>query len=216
MNQDVLSKVRSALGRGAPLTAVPAPPQIDESITRLVAATDDLLTMFIRLCEENKMHVQRSSATDLATNLTQFLKQAGIKRAALSSGGLLERLSLAVALRLAGIDAQTWDQLSLDQVYDFDCGITNVDYAVAETGSLVVRASAGNGRALSLVPALHVAVVEKSKILADLIDLFAALDRDGSGSAVSIISGPSKTSDIEMNLVVGVHGPIQVQVFLVD
>jgi len=99
-------------------------------------------------------------------------------------------------------------------LYDFDAGVTDVYAAVAETGSLVVRASAGHGRALSLVPPVHVAIVEPKNLLADLVDLFQKMNADSVASSVSIISGPSKTSDIEMNLVIGVHGPVVVKVFV--
>jgi L-lactate dehydrogenase complex protein LldG len=213
MTEEVMQNVRRALNRTGP---VPAPPVIDESITRLVGAGADLAETFVRMCEENKMHVDRVAANDLTARLLDLLKSKNIQRIALSAGGIVEQLALATALRQSGLDAKSWTDMTLDNVYDVDCGITDVDYAVAETGTLAVRASAGHGRALSLVPALHIAVVKESQIVPDLIDLFAALNRDGLGSAVTLITGPSKTSDIEMNLVVGVHGPMEVRVFLVQ
>jgi L-lactate dehydrogenase complex protein LldG len=215
MIDEVMENVRKALGHPGKTVAPPAPPVIDESFTRLVGAGDDLAGTFVRMCEENKMHVESVTAGELPSRLSEFLKSQNVKSAALSAGGVVERLGLAGSLRQAGLDARSWKDMTLDGVYDVDCGVTDVDYAVAETGTLAIRASAGHGRALSLVPALHVAVVEQSQILPDLIDLFAALGRDGMGSAVTLITGPSKTSDIEMNLVVGVHGPMQVRVFLV-
>ena len=213
---DVMSKVRAAVGGKLSPATPPAPPQIDDGVARLVQAGGDLTDHFARLCEENKMHVQRATAADLAGQVAAFLKSAQVRRVAIAAGGVLERLNIAAALRSAGLEVATWDQMTLDELYDFDCGITDVDYAVAETGSLVVRASVQRGRALSLVPRIHVAIVQASQIVPDLIDLFRKLGEDGTGSAVSLITGPSKTSDIEMNLVVGVHGPMKVQVFLVE
>jgi L-lactate dehydrogenase complex protein LldG len=215
MSDDVLDKVRRALGRTAPLTQPPVPPPIDESITRLAIATGTLAQQFARMCEENKMHVTLTSPDELPEKLADFLRNEKVRRVALAGGGILEKLNLAASLRQAGFDAQLWRHLTLDDLYDFDCGVTNVDFAVAETGTLVVRASPAHGRALSLVPPIHVAVVEQANLLQDLVDLFQSLTSQGLGSAVSLITGPSKTSDIEMNLVVGVHGPMKVQVFLV-
>ena len=75
---------------------------------------------------------------------------------------------------------------------------------------------AEHGRLLSLVPFVHVAVVEPKVFVPDLIDLFDALAKDGVGSGVTMISGPSKTADIEMNVVTGVHGPNVVRVFVLQ
>src|SRR5437868_5651748 len=73
----------------------------------------------------------------------------------------------------AGIEAHTWDEITLDELYNkFDCGITDVTYAVAETGTLVIRPTAQHGRGLTLVPMYHIAIVEPRQILPDLLDLF--------------------------------------------
>ena len=96
------------------------------------------------------------------------------------------------------------------------CGVTDVDYAVAETGTVVIRHRPEHGRLLSLVPFVHVAIVEPKCMVPDLIDLFAVLKRDGTGSGVPLISGPSKTADIEMNTVIGVHGPNIVKAFVLN
>ena len=119
---------------------------------------------------------------------------------------------MPAALRGAGLEVRTWDRMTLDELYDFDAGVTDVYAAVAETGSLVIKHSPEHGRALSLVPAVHVAIVEPKNLVADLVDLFEKLGRDGGGA--TIITGPSKTADIEMDLVVGVHGPGKVEIFL--
>jgi L-lactate dehydrogenase complex protein LldG len=216
MSEDVMDRVRKALGRTGPTTAPPPPPVIDPAITRRVKETDDLTEVFTKMCQKNKMGLDRTTTAELPARLSDFLRQQGVRRVALSNGGLIERIGLQSSLRREGFEAVSWSEMTLDQLYDFDCGVTDVDRAVAETGSLVVRASKGHGRALSLVPALHVAVVERSSILPDLMDLFAWLGREPAGRATTLITGPSKTSDIEMNLVVGVHGPVRLQVFLID
>ena len=100
-----------------------------------------------------------------------------------------------------------------------DLGLTGADFAVAETGSVVLRAGPGVSRIVSLAPPVHVAVVERGTVLAGLDELFALLGRGAGGeewaSYVNIISGPSRSADIEYTLVTGVHGPGEVHLVLV-
>ncbi|MBA2708157.1 MAG: lactate utilization protein, partial [Gemmatimonadaceae bacterium] len=152
----------------------------------------------------------------LVVQIIAFLRETGCVKIAVSVSALMERLGIAPALEAAGFQTKTWDQMTLDEVYDgYDCAVTDVSYAVAETGSLVVQPSAGQGRGLSLVPMVHVAIVEPRNLVADLVDLMEKLTTDGkSRSNVIMITGPSKTADIEMNVVTGVHGPNVVKVFV--
>ncbi|HEV2296725.1 MAG TPA: LUD domain-containing protein [Tepidisphaeraceae bacterium] len=211
----VIEKVRRALGRTQPLPTPPVPPAIDESITRLARPDIDLAQLFMQRAGDLKMLVERVSADDVVGRITTFLRETDCRKVALPVSKLFEELDLIEALRIAGIEATRWDRMTLDQLYDgYDCGITDVTYAVAETGSLVIKTSAGHGRGLSLVPMFHVAVIEPNQIVPDLVDLFKRLAREGAGNHVMLISGPSKTADIEMNVVTGVHGPNVVKAFV--
>ncbi len=213
----VIEKVRRALGRSEPLAASPVPPRIDESITRLVRADDvGLPELFMKRAGDLKMLVEMVSLDDLVERITAFLHENRCRKVALPVSRLFEGLGLIDALRIAGVEATRWDQMTLDQLYDgYDCGITDVTYAVAETGSLVIKTSADHGRGLSLVPMFHIAVIEPKQLAADLVDLFTQLAKEGAGSNVLLISGPSKTADIEMNVVTGVHGPNVVKAFVI-
>jgi L-lactate dehydrogenase complex protein LldG len=210
----VLAKVSAALGRHH-LPDRPTPPTIDEPITRLVHSDIGLAELFTQTAASNKIQVIPISPAQLGNELAAFLKERGCRRVALASSALIERLNVARALELAGFAVSSWPQMNRDQSYDMDCGITDVAYAIAETGSLVIRPTPGHGRSLSLVPPLHIAIIEPRNLIADLLDLFTLLPRDGSGGA-TIISGPSKTADIEGSLVVGVHGPHEVRAYLIS
>ncbi len=212
----VIDKVRKSLGRTKPLAAPPVPPVIDESITRLVGANEvGLPELFMKRAGDLKMLVERVSLDDLVGRITAFLHENGCRKVALPVSKLFEGIGLSDALRIAGIEATRWDEMTLDQLYDgYDCGITDVTYAVAETGSLVIKTSADHGRGLSLVPMFHIAVIEPKQFVPDLVDLFTRLANEGAGSNVLLISGPSKTADIEMNVVTGVHGPNVVKAFV--
>ena len=98
-------------------------------------------------------------------------------------------------------------------------GLTGVDYAIAETGSAVIVARQGASRLVSLLPPVHVAIVEHGQVLPSLDELFALLrERFGAGdfeSYMNIITGPSRSADIEYQLVTGVHGPGEVHMVIV-
>ncbi len=210
----VIQKVRLALGRTTPLDKAPIPPAIDEPITRLVHSDIGLPELFAKRASDNHMQVETVSPEDLMAKLIAFLHSRNCKRLALPASPFLENLSVPAGLRSAGFETTLWPDMTLDQLYDYDCGVTDVYCAVAETGSLVVQTSPKHGRSLSLVPPIHVAILEPKNFVADLVDLFEKLTREGTGSATSIISGPSKTADIEMSMVEGVHGPGLVKLFI--
>jgi L-lactate dehydrogenase complex protein LldG len=213
---DVIARVRRALGRSAPLTEPPVPPEILEPVARLVHSEIGLAELFAKRAADNKMHVDTVAAGEVGERVAAFLAAKGLRRIAMPVSAVLERLGVAAALRGAGLDVRTWDRMTLDELYDLDASVTDVTYAVAETGSLVIKSSAVSGRALSLVPLVHVAIVEPRNCLPDLLDLMERLGREGVGNNVNIITGPSKTADIEGALVVGVHGPGEVQVFVLQ
>lgn len=107
-----------------------------------------------------------------------------------------------------------------------DAGVTLVDAAVADTGSLVLAAAPGRPRLVSLLPPVHIALLPTSRLVATRAELFAWL-HPFIGAAptaagirwpanVTFITGPSKTADIESDLTIGVHGPGHVHVFVFD
>lgn len=210
----VMDRVRQALGRTAKPTSPPTPPDIDEHVARLVFSNVGLAELFAKRAADMKMLVEPVAVDDLLARLTLFLREQSVKRVMLSDTPVITRLNVARHLRADGFDAAQWADMTADDAYEFDCGVTEVDYAVAETGTLAIRHRPEHGRLLSLTPFVHVAIVEPRCLVPDLIDLMAALKRDGTGGGVTMISGPSKTADIEMNTVTGVHGPNVVKAFV--
>jgi L-lactate utilization protein LutC len=97
-----------------------------------------------------------------------------------------------------------------------DVGITSCDYAIAETGTLMMCSRPGHERVASLLPPMHIAIVEKQQIVPDLIDAIAMLKSPSLPSNVTFITGPSKTGDIELQLTTGVHGPGKWRVIVVQ
>lgn len=91
--------------------------------------------------------------------------------------------------------------------------VSRASYALADTGSVVLRASPEEPRAASLLPEVHVTFVSEDVILPGLEELFAAV-ADDLPSSLAIVTGPSRSADIEQQLTVGVHGPGEVHVVI--
>ena len=92
-------------------------------------------------------------------------------------------------------------------------GVSRAVYALADTGSVVLAASPEEPRAASLLPYVHVTLVPEEVILPGLEELFAAVG-DDLPSSLAIVTGPSRSADIEQLLTVGVHGPGEVHVVI--
>jgi L-lactate utilization protein LutC len=157
-----------------------------------------------------------------ALRIIQAIVQAHhARRLLLSRGGLVDRLELRAKLRAMAFDAGTLDDLPTNPRDDFfaaEIGITNVHRLIAETGSVVVASRPNEPRSLSLLPPVHICLAERSQLLPDLFDLFdlySPLTHTPPPSCLTLITGPSKTGDIELKLVTGVHGPGEVHVIFV-
>ena len=102
--------------------------------------------------------------------------------------------------------------ISQNDLANADIGITGADFAIAETGTLVLLSGPEQPRLTSLLPPVHIAILKRENIVADIHVLFERLGRfyesyDKLCSCISFITGPSRTADIELNLTLGVHGP---------
>jgi L-lactate dehydrogenase complex protein LldG len=140
---------------------------------------------------------------------------------------LIESLNLPDALSEQGVpvffsnvNAPEGETLR-QRIIDSYIGITTADFCMADTATLVMRTRPGQARSVSLVPAIHIAVVELNRIIADLKELYALLkwdpqeSKEGVTNCMTFISGPSKTADIEATMVHGAHGPREVHIFVI-
>lgn len=109
------------------------------------------------------------------------------------------------------------DPFSREAMATAEVGITSADYALADTGSLVIFSESNESRLLSLLPPCHIAIIESSRIVASLDDVLRLRPLPGAeSSAMIVITGPSRTADIEMRLVRGVHGPGEIHVIIIE
>ena len=131
----------------------------------------------------------------------------------------LERLGVDGPLKEAGVEVAVWRELE-----DFrkvaakaDIGLSTADWAVAETGSLVLTSAPGRGRTVTLLPPTYVVAIAAEKVLSTVPEAIGRYAERGEVPAnVCFHTGPSRSGDIEMSLAIGVHGPGDVHVVLVD
>jgi L-lactate dehydrogenase complex protein LldG len=208
--EEFLNSVRAALGRNTGQSAAPAPPprlSIPEIPPQLRIA------MFRERLEAlgGVVHVvnSREQARGVASEIvgqgpavasnSAVLREAGITTLAGVLSGVLEEAALRQACAAAA------------------CGITSAEYGLAETGTLVLRSSREEARLISLLPPVHVALLPASRLITGLDELFAAVPRPAQGSSsLVLITGPSRSADIEMILVRGVHGPRVIHVIVLN
>jgi len=162
-----------------------------------------------------------ADADAAAGRVVELVRAKAARRVLLGRGRVLDILSLPERLQALGTDITIAGGASTDRerLFAAEVGITGVDYLVAETGSVLVLARPDNPRSLSLLPPVHIAVASADQIVPDLFDIFdpAIWGPDSElPSGISVITGPSKTGDIELRLVTGVHGPGEIHVVLID
>ncbi|MFC0561855.1 LutC/YkgG family protein [Halalkalibacter alkalisediminis] len=133
--------------------------------------------------------------------------------------------SLFFDLTRKGKDIHTWDpergKENIVLAEKADIGITFSDMTLAESGTVVLLSDANKGRSVSLLPTSYIAIIPKSSIVPRMTQAAKKLhdlaQKEGQfPSCVNFISGPSNSADIEMNLVVGVHGPVRACYIVVE
>jgi L-lactate dehydrogenase complex protein LldG len=199
MSRDhILHKIRTALGRGAgQAVADPPPARIRVPQVSMDARVASILERVRALAgeavesDDPRAFVAHAIAgkTAVASN-APFLTECGI-------------------VGLPGVRSGITDREELRELCaTCDVGITSSDYALADTGTLVLLSSPQEARMISLLPPAHIAVVPRARILTGLDEPFSLLPNPAeSSSSMVLITGPSRTADIEQILVRGVHGP---------
>ena len=210
MSRDnILHKVRTALGRSAGQAVADVPPV---RLRVREAAIEDRIALMMARLETLAAKTARLPTMDAAR---EFVAAAiAGKTAVASNAPYLQDCGIA---GLPGVRSGIRDVSELTEVCArVDIGITSADYALSDTGTLVMLASPAEARLVSLLPPAHLAVVPYNRILTGLDELFTLLpDPAGQTSSMVLITGPSRTADIEQILVRGVHGPGQVTVVIV-
>jgi L-lactate dehydrogenase complex protein LldG len=170
-------------------------------------------------------------ASDVASTLERICRERDARRVVAWPS---EELGVAIApgLGTAGITVESMPRAAVADaertrlrriVAAADLGVTGADLVVAETGTLVLMSAAGRPRSTSLLPPCHVAVFDGTALVESLDQLGVALEawHEGAppaerGAMITLITGPSRTADIELTLTRGVHGPKEIHAIFVD
>ena len=145
--------------------------------------------------------------------IQDLLRGLGDGPALWAAGSFLGGLDPA-ALDAPGLDFLSF-QVSRDAAAAARVGISQMDWAIADTGTLVVDAAPVEQRLVSTLPPIHVAVLGTSRIQADMPAVLKRI-HPGQTNYISMITGPSRTADIERVLTIGVHGPHRLLIVAVD
>ena len=176
------------------------------------AETPELTELLIDRLVDYRALVRESSADDLAATVDAALTERGAHMLVVPAG--LDRswtADMSADVLADGLSGE--DQLSIAQLDAVDGVITSCAVAIAETGTLILDGSPDQGRrVLTLIPDYHLCVVLPDQIVADVPQALARLEAT---RPLTMISGPSATSDIELNRVEGVHGPRTLEVIIV-
>ena len=208
--ENILHKVRTALGRSVDQAPPPAPPaRICVPSIGMEAKIESFLERLEALA--GKTHHARSAADALeyvrrvvdgrpavASNAS-LLIECGVTSLPTVRSGLTDREELRALCSTAAV------------------GITSADYCLADTGTLVMIASRDEARLISLLPPVHIAVVNAARMLSGLDELLETVPLPAErSSSMVLITGPSRTADIEQTLVRGVHGPGEIHVVIIS
>ena len=203
---EILARVRSALAGSAP------PPPVERRYRgagkAATASSPELVDVLVDRLEDYRAHVHRTGAAGLADTIAGVLRARSARKVVVPAG--LPRPWVTDAAE-ALVDT---GELTVAELDDTDGVVTGCAVAIADTGTIILDAGPDQGRrAITLVPDLHVCVVRADQVVRGVPEGLARLDPT---RPLTFISGPSATSDIELNRVEGVHGPRTLDVVLVD
>ena len=238
-----LQKVRSALGRTAagsanfhdlfPCDGKKSALLLERIRNRHAADRKRLLDRLI--CEGGPLNLKVIPVPD-AADAAQAIVELALNRAPEWSDArslvawrhpLIDGLNLPDRLKEHGIPVYVPDPGPADpvifrlQAQTALIGVTSADHCIAESASLVLKTRSGQPRMVSLLPSIHVAVITEDQILESLAECYALvqLEKDagmeGMSCCMTLISGPSKTADIEAVMVHGAHGPREMIIYVI-
>jgi len=187
----------------------------------------DLSSVLSARAESLGWQVNRcSNSEDAFEHVESVVAEISAKNMVITNQGSIQDIGLSKLAtdELDVVTINSSNEISSDDLrakaLQADVGITGVEFAIAETGTAVLSSDSETGRLVGLAPPVHIVIVKRGQVLPSLDELFLLRKWQSiNGLApqyASLISGPSRSADIEYTLVTGVHGPGDVRMVLVD
>lgn len=209
MTNPVIENIRRSLGRTVQSSLKPRP-ELHEP--RQPDSIDSEIESFLNEIQKLSGVGQKLVPSAIDSALNALVVEQNVRKATVWETPRLRQLGIAEILNTLNVELVS-PNASKHEMALCDLGITEADYLLSETGTLVLSSSALKPRAVSLLPRIHLAIVRPDMLRADMHQVFAeAKDRN----YLVFITGPSRTADIELTVTLGVHGPRNLYVWVVE
>jgi L-lactate dehydrogenase complex protein LldG len=209
MNNPVLDHIRSSLGRKSGQALSSDRPAVYPS--RIPGTRLQELDLFAAELTKLSGQYRQIVPAEAETALNNLVADLGIHTATVWQSPRLGELGVERILSAMGVELVP-PNADKFEIARCDLGVTEADYLLPESGTIVLRSSAQMPRTTSLVPRVHLAIARPEAIRSDLHQVFAEIKDD---PYAVFITGPSRTSDIELITTLGVHGPRNLVVWVV-
>jgi L-lactate dehydrogenase complex protein LldG len=209
MTNPVIDNIRRSLGRTAQSPLAPRP-AIYES--RFPESMDTESARFLEEVGKLSGVGQKLTSVGIDSALQFLVREQNIRRATSWETPYLRQLGITEILNSLGVELVS-PNADKHKMALCDLGVTEADYLLPETGTLVLRSSAIQPRAVSLLPRIHLAIVRPDMLRPDMHQVFAEA---GNSHYLLFITGPSRTADIELTVTLGVHGPKNLYVWMME
>ncbi|WP_260295217.1 LutC/YkgG family protein [Sedimenticola hydrogenitrophicus] len=218
-----MSKARdNILARLRARNAEKAPVDLDRTVESPDWSREERIDRFCKAMRSVKTEVHTVGRENWAKKLAELSKQKKLKNLLYAPAGPLAEPIEAVWRAGEGLPELVTREVEVDGwkeelFFDIDAAVTSTRSAIAEVGAMILWPTPEEPRTFSLVPPVHIAVVEADQLHNTFADAIAAEEwTSGMPTNALLISGPSKSADIEQTLAYGVHGPVELIVLLIE
>jgi len=209
MSNSVIDNIRRSLGRTERSSLSPRPAIY---ASRQARSIDSEIQFFFDEVKKLSGFGQRLAPDGVADALKTLVAENKICKATVWDTPHLQQLKITDQLALLGVEIVS-PTAEKHELALCDLGVTEADYLLPETGTIVLHSSAGMPRAVSLAPRIHLAIIRPEMLRPDMHQVFV---EGKSNNYLVFITGPSRTADIELTTTLGVHGPKELYVWMIE